>query len=323
MHAPIALFVYNRPWHTHQVLEALRNNELADESELFIFSDGPTNNDDLKSVEEVRSIIKQPHGFKKTHIIEGQYNRGLKNSLLSGINEVFNAFDKIIVLEDDILTSKTFLYNINYALNRFKNEEDIIAITGYTFPHKLVLPELFAVNFPAVWGWATWKRGWNNYNNDGEYLYNSLKEKNLLQNLDHNFSFPYSEMLLNEISGKLDSWGIKWYASAVLHKKLTLMFSSSLVNNIGHDNSGKHSGSTNVHDVSMSDIKFNFDIPVEKNNNIVSGQIGKYLNTVLYDSYLKLSNVCDERLRLIHSLVQTSEDRLEIIKRLENIINNK
>jgi len=38
--APIVLFTYNRPWHTRQTVEALKKNELAQDSELFIFSDG-------------------------------------------------------------------------------------------------------------------------------------------------------------------------------------------------------------------------------------------------------------------------------------------
>jgi len=36
--SPIVLFIYKRLWHTHQTIEALKNNELAEKSTLFILS---------------------------------------------------------------------------------------------------------------------------------------------------------------------------------------------------------------------------------------------------------------------------------------------
>ena len=41
--APIALFVYNRPVHTERTIKFLKQNVLASESRLFIFSDGAKN----------------------------------------------------------------------------------------------------------------------------------------------------------------------------------------------------------------------------------------------------------------------------------------
>ncbi|MDR0611932.1 MAG: glycosyltransferase family 2 protein, partial [Dysgonamonadaceae bacterium] len=68
--APIVLFVYNRPWHTRQVIEALQKNTLAKDSELFIFSDAPKNEAAIEKVKEVRKYISGVSGFKKIHITE-------------------------------------------------------------------------------------------------------------------------------------------------------------------------------------------------------------------------------------------------------------
>ena len=42
--APITLFVYNRPEHTHRTVEALLANKLAASSDLIVYADGPKEN---------------------------------------------------------------------------------------------------------------------------------------------------------------------------------------------------------------------------------------------------------------------------------------
>jgi GT2 family glycosyltransferase len=120
--APVALFVYNRPRHTELTLEALRNNYLSDQSELFIFSDGPKINcteEQLSKILEVRKIIAAKKWCKTVNIIESDTNKGLASAIVDGINWVFLTSDKIIVLEDDLITSKGFLQYMNEALKLF------------------------------------------------------------------------------------------------------------------------------------------------------------------------------------------------------------
>ncbi|HQI44432.1 MAG TPA: glycosyltransferase family 2 protein, partial [Dysgonamonadaceae bacterium] len=71
--APILLFVYNRPTHTLKTLNALRQNKLSDQSELFIFSDGYKSEADKAEVEKVRTLIRSVEGFKAVHIIENPH----------------------------------------------------------------------------------------------------------------------------------------------------------------------------------------------------------------------------------------------------------
>jgi hypothetical protein len=327
MPAPIALFVYNRPDHTKRTLDALCKNELADKSEIFIFSDGPKEESDIEKISSVRGLIESLKTFKKINLIKRSENIGLAKSVVQGVNQVLDYYEEIIVLEDDIITSPYFLFNVNTALEKYRDEEIISAISGYTFPHNVKLPDLFCLFFPAVWGWATWKRCWEFFEENGQKLIDSLKEKNLCNKLNHNNSYPYTIMLEDEVKGIVDSWGIKWYASCVLYEKFTLMFDESLTKNIGHDNSGVHSGATNVHDVVLSKSKINFELKDVKENNEAQKQLEKYLHEVLYDSFLKMADVCSERLKLINSLNDTAEKRLNIInemseeiKRLKRII---
>lgn len=260
--AAIALFVYNRPWHTKQAIEALQKNKLAKESDLIIFSDGPKGEgresvvaNQISAVggqktdhrqpitdyriQEVREYIRTITGFKSLRIVERERNLGLANSIISGVTEVVNKYGKIIVLEDDLVTSPYFLQYMNDALNLYENEEKVISIHGYVYPIE-GLPETFFLKGADCWGWATWKRGWDLFEADGKKLLTQLKEKKLLKRFDFDEAYPYTKMLKDQIEGKNDSWAIRWYASALIHDKLTLYPGKSLVKNIGTDSSGTH-----------------------------------------------------------------------------------
>ncbi|MDD4082332.1 MAG: glycosyltransferase [Sphaerochaetaceae bacterium] len=156
--APIVLFVYSRLDHTKRTVEALKNNLLADESNLIIFSDAPKNEKSKKAVEEVRKYIHSIKGFKSVKIIERKNNVGLANSIIDGVTKVVNKYGKIIVLEDDLVTSKYFLNFMNDSLELYKNESKVISISGYTYPVG-GLAETFFIKGTDCWGWATWKRG--------------------------------------------------------------------------------------------------------------------------------------------------------------------
>ncbi len=249
--APIALFVYSRLEHTKKVVEALKENDLAKESKLFIFSDGPKTKEQRSSVSQVREYIKTINGFKSVKIFESKKNKGLASSIIYGVTKIVNKYGKIIVLEDDIVTSKYFLKFMNEALEKYKNEKKVISISGYTYPIKN-LPETFFINGINSWGWATWKRAWKDFEFDGEKLLFELKNRNLESELNYNDAYPYLKMLEDQINGNNNSWAIRWYASNFLKKKLTLYPGKSLVLNIGVDGTGFHGGKVNVFKTSLS-----------------------------------------------------------------------
>ena len=107
--APIVLFVYNRLEHTRQTVAALRNNELARESELFIYSDAPKNVGVKAKTDEVREYIKSINGFKRVTLIKREKNLGLAASIIDGVTKIVNKYGKVIVIEDDLVTSPYFL----------------------------------------------------------------------------------------------------------------------------------------------------------------------------------------------------------------------
>lgn len=265
-YAPIALFVYNRLRHTQETVRSLLANKYAPESDLFVYSDAPKLEEQRKSVEEVRGFIKTVEGFKSVTLIERESNLGLAKSIISGVTEVVERHDKIIVVEDDMLLSEYFLQYMNEALELYKNEERVISIHGYCYPVNKPLPETFFLLGADCWGWATWKRGWKLFEPDAEFLLKELITKRLAYKFDLNGSTGNIKMLKNQISGRVDSWAIRWNASAFLKNKLTLYPGISLVKNIGTDGGGTHSKNTEVFDTLVSNKPVDLKkIPAEEN----------------------------------------------------------
>lgn len=252
MPAPIILFVYNRPNHTKAVIDALKKNELASRSELFIFSDGPKNEASSNDVKKVRDYLKTINGFKKIKITEREKNYGLAGSVIAGVTEVLDERGRAVILEDDLVVSPYFLKYMNEALDLYESDEAVASIHGYIYPVD-DLPKTFFIRGADCWGWATWKRAWSIFEPDGSRLLKELKKKKLAKEFDFYGTHPYVRMLEDQILGLNDSWAIRWYASAFLSEKFTLYPGRSLVKNIGHDASGSHCSKTDVYDVSLSD----------------------------------------------------------------------
>lgn len=240
-YAPIALFVYNRPWHTRQTVEALKKNELSTESELYIFSDAPRSESANDAVGEVRAYIRNITVFKSITIIERETNYGLARSIIEGVTRLCNEFGRVIVLEDDLVTSPYFLRYMNDALKIYENVNQVASVSGYMYPIKLPIEDQFFFwTIPQSWGWAAWQRSWKYFNENGKDLYKNIMRAGLSRIFNKRGPQPFIKMLKDQIEGKNSSWYIRWYASTFLEKKLTLMPATSLVKNIGIDGTGEH-----------------------------------------------------------------------------------
>lgn len=247
--APIALFVYNRPQHTERTVKFLKQNELASESRLFIFSDGAKTTADDDKVKEVREFIKKIDGFKSVELIESKTNLGLANSIISGVTRLTKEYGQVIVFEDDLISSPYTLTYFNEALNRYRDQEKVMHIGAYMYVlGDKNLPQSFFYRAATSWGWATWDRAWQNFEPNIDTLIKQFDTKKR-----NAFSIEKSMNFWKQMQGfkkgKNNSWAIRWYASIFLKGGLTLNPSQSLVNNIGHDGTGVHSGMNDIYNV--------------------------------------------------------------------------
>jgi putative methyltransferase (TIGR04325 family) len=261
--APILLFVFARPEHTKRAVEALKKNELAIKSDLYIFADAPRYELQAGPVGKVRQYIRQIGGFKSVSIVERETNFGLAKSIIEGVTCIVNKHGRVIVLEDDLITSPHFLTYMNQALEKYAHDERVASIHGYVYPVIKPLPEAFFLRGADCWGWATWRRAWADFNPDGKYLLDELRRQKLLHDFDFDGTYPFSKMLEDQIICKNDSWAIRWYASAFLADKLTLYPGRSFVHNIGNDASGTHTSETAQYATSLRES------PIDLNNLVV------------------------------------------------------
>jgi glycosyltransferase involved in cell wall biosynthesis len=282
--APIILFVYNRLWHTQQTLDALKKNILAIESDLIVYSDGPKDEKAQAKVAEIRKFLKEITGFKSVRIIEREKNFGLSNNIIDGVSQVIEEYNKVIVLEDDHVTSPYFLKFLNDGLDFYTQNEEVISIHGYVYPIKNDSDKPFFLRGADCWGWATWKRGWDLFDPDGKRLLKKLKELNLQKQFDFNGSYPYVQMLKDQIAGKNNSWAVRWYASAFIENRYTLYPGRTLVQNIGLDGSGTHCGESVVHysDFSVDPIRIQQIRIIE--NEKIKEKIERYFRSIQISS---------------------------------------
>ena len=238
--APVAFFIFNRPDHTRQTLEALAKNVGAIETDLIVIADGPRptcTEAQRQKVYETQEIAKTFKGFKSVTLIANENNLGLKLNVVTGINKVFEKFERVIVLEDDIVTSPYFLKYCNEGLDLYANDQNVYSICAYQHPIEFPEIDTFLAPFISSWGWATWT---------GKFAIKepSAKEQQIIRdeiwmsyrfNLGH---FNYDHMFKNQ-----KSWAILWYFNVFMRNGVSVFPTRSLVYNIGHDGSGENCGS--------------------------------------------------------------------------------
>ncbi len=260
-HAPVVLFAYRRPDHLRRALDSLAANPSADRTALSIYCDGAKSAIDREPVEQVRQIARGMQGssvFASVRVIERDHNIGLAASVISGVTQTLEDHESVIVMEDDLVVSPDFLEYMNQALELYANNDEVISIHGFMYSVPPILPQTVFLRGADCWGWATWRRGWEIFESDSQKLLKELDRSPDRAEFDFNGAFPYRQMLKDQAAGAIDSWAIRWYASAFLANKLTLYPGQSLVENIGQEGSGTHSESATSHEVVIERI----DLPI-------------------------------------------------------------
>ena len=237
---PIVLFAYNRPDKTYATLEALKNNYLAASSPLFLFSDGPKESRDCQAVQDTREVLRNVSGFRSVEMIESNVNLGLANSVISGVSRVLNRFTSVIVLEDDLLTTKNFLDFMNQALSFYESNHAVFSVGGYALPIDVSVPgDFYSAHRPTSWGWGTWRSRWNNIDWQLEeaetYLADRSNRRSFQRGGDDLF-----RMLRAQQRGRSDSWAIRFAFNQHRQGAVTIIPTISKVLNIGFDSAATH-----------------------------------------------------------------------------------
>jgi len=240
--SPLVLFCYNRPQHVEQTIDALKKCALADQTDLIIFSDGARNEQEVKKVEEVRTVINSVEGFNSVKIIERTENWGLAKSIISGVSEVINEYKRIIVMEDDLVCSESFLTNMNRMLDYFQNHQQIFSITGFNPPisiDKDFSEDLYLFPRTSSYGWGTWVDRWNSVDWSMDFFNSFIQSKQKRKHFNKG-GIDLSPMLLHQKVSKINSWAIRFCYAASIQNKMCVYPARSMLYTSGSDGSGTH-----------------------------------------------------------------------------------
>lgn len=268
MLAPVIVFVYNRPEHTKKTIEALAKNNLASETEVYIFSDAAKNEKSREKVRNVREyidLLPQKKYFKSVKIHKAHCNKGLAESVISGVSQVIKECGKVIVVEDDLISSIDFLQYMNEALDYYEKNDKIWSISGYNVPIKIPSnyeSDIYLSYRGASWGWATWNNRWEKVDWNVSDYDEFKKSKELRKRLNRG-GRDMSNMLDLQMLGKIDSWAIRWCYTQSKTDTFTVYPVVSRIKNIGFDGSGIHGGITSHYDSKLTNEirKIQFDNP--------------------------------------------------------------
>lgn len=269
-YAPIVVFAFNRLNSLKATIESLLENEEASLSDLFVFVDGPRKmvDGETEKVEQVRRYVESITGFHSLHYKFSEQNKGLANSVISGTTELFESFDRLIVVEDDLFVSHSFLRFMNTMLDRFADDERIMQVSGYGCKlNKSVIREypydVYINERAHSWSWATWKDRWMSVDWTVADFEDLSKSKTFIKRFNKRGSDLYG-MLKGYINGKNQSWYIRFNYSMHKQGRYSVMPIKSLVKNDGFGNDATNCSGYNRYKVDF-EIQHTGDFKVPDN----------------------------------------------------------
>lgn len=263
--APVVIFTYKRLDTLKQTVQALQNNYLANESDLYIFSDNAKSERDQETVNQIRAYLKTIQGFKSITIEEASQNKGLAKSIIEGVSKVLENHNSVIVLEDDLISTKNFLDFMNKSLEQYVHIDNVFSVSGFSFDLNFNDSSLdtYFLNRGWSWGWATWKNRWEKVDwtvSD----YNKFTADKKAQRKFAEGGSDLNAMLSKQMTGNLDSWAIRWFYNQFKLSGLTVYPIKSKILNGGFGADATHTtGSSKRYmpDLDMDNKRdFNFDI---------------------------------------------------------------
>ncbi len=247
-YAPIVLFTYSRPKHTRRTLESLSQNSLAKDSLLIIHIDGLRSDASeaiKKAHDEVKLIVGEKKWCGEVIIKEEFSNKGLARSIREGVTDAIEKYGRVIVVEDDLVTSTAFLVYMNKALDFYQNYPAVFSIGGYSYPkRRMNIPKDYEYDTYAClrncsWGWATWKDRWDKVDwNAGNYQ--QIKAQTAIKDAFNRMGDDEFEMLYSQQELGLNIWSILFTMAHFENHAVAIIPCISYVDNIGLDGTGEN-----------------------------------------------------------------------------------
>lgn len=231
---PVIFAIFNNPKTTAKVFERIRK---ARPPKLFIYADGPREDKigEAEACNKCREIVSKIDWDCEVHRNFADKNMGLKPRMVSGISWAFEHVEEAIILEDDCLPSMSFFRFCQELLEKYRNDNRIVVISGSDQATMADFNESYGFSFGQyfIWGWATWKRVWNLFDPDMK-LWEECKQRRLLRNLFTSSKYlQYMNALQTYCGKESTSWAWPFAFSMIINNGLCVVPKINMVRNIG------------------------------------------------------------------------------------------
>ena len=240
--SPVALLIFNRPDTTEAVFQTVRD---ARPPKLLVVADGPRTDrpDEAEKCAGARAIVDRVDWNCEVLTNYSDVNLGCKRRVASGLDWVFSEVEEAIILEDDTVPHPTFFRYCDELLERYRDDERVMAITGDNFHAgwRRTEDSYYFSRYAHMWGWASWRRAWKYYDvemehwprvRDGGWLGNILQDPSAVR--------YWLRILQATYEGRIDTWDYQWMLSCWLQSGLCTVPNVNLVSNIGFGTDSTH-----------------------------------------------------------------------------------
>lgn len=245
MQTPILLLIFNRPNETKEVFNTLKAIK---PKFLYVACDGPRDgaSNDLINIEKTKEILNKVDWDCQVKTLYRETNLGCKKAVSTAIDWFFEEVEEGIILEDDCVPDLSFFKYCSDLLETYRDDNRVMHISGLNF---ISSNEKLSKNkdsyhfskYPAVWGWATWRRAWELYDVDIK-SWPAAKENSL----HSNFCFNKNEKMVREsqfdsvYNKKIDTWDYQWVYCVSMNNGLCITPNTNLISNIGFNDNATH-----------------------------------------------------------------------------------
>jgi len=245
-YAPVVVYTYCRVEHLKKTIATLQANHLAGDTDIFVVSDGAKDERAKARVAELREFVDSISGFRSVSRIYHKTNVGIVRSVQIAERLILADYDRLITLEDDIVTSKNFLDFINAGLDFYEKSDRVFVVAGYCPPLKI--PETYEFDswncpWQSPWGYGIWRNKYKIIDLDFNPLQKIKENKNKYAFLKKYGDFFIETLDLDE-RGLIIAGDARFAGQMLLNDVYAVVPSRSKVENIGMDGSGVHCAKT-------------------------------------------------------------------------------
>ncbi len=291
----VLFLIFKRLDTTKQVFEAIKQ---AKPPKLYIAADGPRDHveGEAEKVKAVREyVINNIDWDCEVKTLFREKNLGCGKAVSEAITWFFENEEQGIILEDDTVPSQSFFWFCEELLERYKNDKRVWHIGGYTLQENLIKTSYRFSRLIPIWGWATWRRAWKNYDYN---MSDFVNQKDSIYKYFGKYKHRVKETFEYQYYYKIDTWDIQWAYTCVKNGAYSIIPSVSLIKNIGFSEEGTHTKKESKHDKQVNKNEISFPL-VHPQDIIIDERLDEdYLSKFYYENLLtKLKSLIKRMLK--------------------------